>query len=521
MLVRIFAAVLAGIFSFIGCKGNVKDRLPPDTVTIAISAEPKRLNPVFLSDLVSYSVSGMIFSGLVRFDKDMNIVPDISESWEIKPGGREVRFHLKKGVLWHDGGELTAEDIVFTYQTVVSPLTASHHSDHFGPVSRIEVLDRHTVSVFYSEPYGPALESWTFGIIPKHILQGKDINDIAFDRAPVGTGPYRLKEWVPGRKLRLESFDRHYSGRPGIRNVFLRVIPDAAAQLMELRAGGIDVMELSPEKYQRETALFDSGFTLNRAGSFRYGFLGFNLLDGRFQDKRVRQAISHAIDKDSIVNAVVKGFGSRSTGPYPPEAWYYSKEAEYGSYDPQKAIELLSQAGWKRGEDGVIRKNGETMSFTLLTNYESKENVKTAQIIQSNLRSIGVQTDIRTLDWQAFRHNVIGKHKFEAVVLSRAYLRDPDIYDLWHSSKTGEDEWNFLSYMNPALDSLLEKGRRTVKKAERQRIYRKVHEMLAEEQPCVFLYNADLLFISHRRINGINPSPAGMFHDVADWTLKH
>jgi len=521
MFRKLCTALLAAIILCAGCQGGYEKGRPSDTVTIAVSAEPKRLNPLFLTDMISYSISGLIFRGLTKFDKDMNIVPDLAESWRILPGGREIRFRLKKGILWHDGVELTADDVVFTFRSATSPWTATHHSGHFGPVKEVRATDTYSVSVLYSEPYGSALDSWTFGIIPKHIFLNRDVRDISFDRAPVGTGPYRLKQWVSGEKLWLESFDRFYGGRPGIKNVFIRVIPDASTQLLELKAGGVDVMELTPSQYALETqsGTLATHFLEHRARSFRLGFLGFNMLDERFQDVRVRRAISHAIDKKAIIDVVLMGLGSKSTGPYPPEAWYASALARDFEYNPTKAEELLQDAGWKKGTDGIYRKGDHAMSFTILTNYENRDNIKTAQIIQSNLKAVGIRTDVRTLEWQTFRHEVVAKHQFEAIVLSRAYLWDPDIYDLWHSSMTKEGQWNIMSYRNPALDALLEKGRRTVDGAERGEVYAKVHELLAEDQPCVFLYNADLIFVTHWRIKGIVPSPAGMLHDLAEWRI--
>ncbi|NWF76537.1 MAG: peptide-binding protein [Nitrospirae bacterium] len=519
---KIFSILFAGIIILSGCRGDVKKSRAADTITIAISSEPKRLNPVFLTDLISYSVSGLIFSGLTKFDKDMKIKGDLAESWDILDGGRKIIFHLKKDVLWHDGNQFTANDVVFTYNTFISPSVATSLKDNFGSVKEVRALDPYTVSVSYDEPYGSALESWTVGIIPKHILQHKDVNNTSFENFPVGTGPYKLREWVHGQRLWLEAFDSYHAGRPKITNLIIRIIPDTATQFLELKAGSIDLMELSPMQFNNKTGHEDlsSDFVKYRAGSFRYGFLGLNLIDRRFQDKRVRQAISYAIDKDAIINSVLRGFGSRSTGPYPPEAWYYNREAKSYAYNPQKALELMIEAGWKKGTDGILRKNADLMSFMILTNYENKENIKTAQIIQSNLKAIGIETDIRTLEWQAFRHNVISKHQFEAIVLSRAYLWDPDIYELWHSSKTKEGEWNFLSYKNKELDMLLENGRRAITIADRQRIYHKLHELLAEEQPCIFLYNADLLFIAHKRIKGIITSPAGMLHNIAEWYVE-
>lgn len=517
LILSVFSLLFAVVVLLSGCYKDFKKQ-KESTITIAISSEPKRLNPLFLSDFISYSISGLIFNGLTKFDKDMNFIGDLAESWDILKDGHEIIFHLRKNVFWHDGVEFTADDVVFTYETLISPETASHLSSQFGPVKELRVIDKHTISISYFKPYGSALESWTIGIIPKHVFQNRDVKSSFFDESPVGTGPYKMKEWIHGQKIWLESYENYHRGKPRIKNIILRIIPDTTTQFLELRSGAIDMMELSPVQFNY---IQDSNFIKYRAGSFRYGFLGLNLIDKRFNDKRVRQAISYAIDKDSIINSVLSGLGSRSTGPYPPEAWYYSPGAKYFEYNPEKAIDLLKQAGWKMNKDGIFQKDANLLSFTIFTNYESKENIKSAQIIQDNLKAIGIDTKILTFEWQAFRHNIINRHQFEAIVLTRAYLWDPDIYDLWHSSKTGEGEWNFLSYKNSLVDELLEKGRTTVKMSERRFIYNKIHEILAEEQPCIFLYNADLIFVANKKIKGINPSPAGMLYGIENWWLEY
>lgn len=490
-----------------------------DTIIIAISTEPKRLNPLFLSDFISYSVSGLVFNGLTKFDKDMNITGDLAESWDISKDGLEIKFYLKRNVLWHDGVEFTAEDVVFTYKSIISPLTGSYLSSQFGPIKEVKAIDKYTLLAIYSKPYGSALESWAIGIIPKHVFHNKDVNSSFFDESPIGTGPYKLKEWVHGQKILLEAFNYYHNGKPKIKNIILRVIPDTATQLLELRTGSIDMMEITPNQFN---TLKDRNFIKYRANSFRYGFLGLNLKDRKFQDKTIRQAISYAINKKFIIKSVLYGLGNISTGPYPPEAWYYNQNVRNYDYNPEKALDMLEKAGWKKNKKGILQKEDMYLSFTIYTNYESNENIKTAQIIQNNLKSIGIETKILTFDWQTFRHNIINKHKFEAVILSRTYLWDPDIYELWHSSKTNEGEWNFLSYKNKAVDELLEKGRSTVNISERKIIYKKIHELLAEEQPCIFLYNADLLFVANKKIKGITPSPMGMLYGIEKcWIESH
>jgi len=523
MTISIRAAFLFLIFSIIlfGCESRPSKTVSSDTVIAAISTEPHRLNPILVSDLISSSISKLIFKGLTKNAEDASIVGDLAQSWDIKDDGRELVFYLKKGIIWHDGKEFTSEDVVFTYRLAVSPDIPTPHSSNFGPVKEVIAVDSHIVRVLYSEPYGSALESWSIGIIPKHLLENKDINSNAFDRNPIGTGPYTLKEWVSGQFIRLEAFKQNNQDTPKIKKLILKIIPDTTTQLMEAKTAKIDIMEATPEQYHSELDSTEIArhFNKYRAGSFRYGFLGFNLLDSRFQDRRFRQAISHAINKEAIIKTVLRDNGSISTGPYPPHVWYASQNAPYFEYNPEKARQLLKLLGWSADRDNILRKDGVPLSFTILTNFESKERIRTAQIIQSNLKDIGIKTNINTLEWQAFRHNAISKHQFEVIVLSRAYLWDPDIYELWHSSKTKEGEWNFLSYRNKEVDYLLEKGRKTLDFEKRKRIYHKLHETLAHEQACIFLYNADLLFIAHKRIKGIKPSPLGIFHNVDKWDI--
>ncbi len=506
---------------FCGCQSDKKGLPSPDTIVIAIQAEPARLNPIFVSDSISYALSELIFRGLTRLDDNMNITGDIAESWRILNGGLEIQFKLKKGVLWHDGREVTAEDVVFTFEKLSSPDTATPHGSRLGSAKEVKAIDRYTVAVYYHEPYGSAIESWSIGILPKHILEGKDINDSSFDRNPIGNGPYRLKEWVTGQRLIMESFSKYHNGELKIKNLVFRVIADSAARMMEVKSGGIDVMELTPYQYSKEidSAFITSNYNKYKTGSHRYGFLGLNLLDDRFRERNVRQAIGYAIDKDGIINTVIAGLGRRSTGPYPPHAWYYSKNAVDFEYNPQKALQLLKSEGWDKGSDGLLRKNGKIFSFTIITNYESKDNLKTAQIIQQNLKAIGIQTEIQSYDWQTFRHKIINKKHFEAVILSRAYLKDPDIYDLWHSEKTREGEWNFLSYKNPKVDALFEKGRKTLESQKRQKIYNQIHEILADDLACIFLYDVDLLLLAHKKIKGITASPMGFLFNIEKWFL--
>ncbi len=503
---------------FISCQRQGELNRPADIVVSAFHAEPKRLNPVFLTDSVSYSISGLIFDGLTKIDDDFNVKGNLADSWQIRKGGLEIIFFLKKGVLWHDGWEFTSDDVIFTYKTVTSPNTATHHAEIFGPVKEVKAIDRYTVKVVYSKPFSTALESWSIGIIPKHLLEGKDINDFSFDKSPVGTGAYILKEWVPGQKLVFEAFKGFYGGKPQINKLIIKIIPEPSTRLMELKAGNIDLMELTPSQHAVQT---DSLHIFNKyiGGQARYGFLGFNLTDPRFQNIKIREAISYAINKEAIINALFKGLGSTSTGPYPKNAWYFNPKAKYHEYNPKKAIRLLEESGWEKDKNNILKKDGMSFEFAIITNIEDRDNINIAQMIQEDLKNIGIRTEIKTFEWQTFRFYIVEKRKFEAVLMSRGYLWSPDIYDLWHSSRINEGEWNFLSYKNQKLDRLLEDSRLTIDIDRRKMLYHQIHEILSIDQPCIFLYNLEISFIAHKRITGIKPSPLGMLEDIHKWQI--
>ncbi|HMK49599.1 MAG TPA: peptide-binding protein [Thermodesulfovibrionales bacterium] len=503
---------------FISCNRE-PDIKNPQAITVGSLADAKRLLPLLASDGASGEISGLVYNGLTKYDKDIKITGDLADSWEIAPDGLSIIFHLRKGVLWHDGVEFSADDVVFTYNAIIDPKVPTPYSSIYGPVRSVTALDRYTVEVDYNEPFAPALESWGMGIIPKHILYGKDITQEYYSRNPVGTGPYKLREWVTGQKIVLEAFDKYFEGKPGIEKYISRVIPDNSTMFLELKFGGIDVMSLTPAQYklQSDKEIFKKYFQKFRYPSFGYTYLGYNLLDPRFSDIRVRQAIAHAINKDDIIQGVLLGYGTPCTGPFPPESWAYNTHVKDFDYNPDKAISMLRDAGWVVGKGGILEKNGKPFEFSVLISQGNDSRMKAAQIIKEDLKKIGITMNIKVLEWQAMLHQFIDKKRFEAVILGWSLSRDPDLYDIWHSSKTREGEFNFISYKNAEVDRLLIEGRRTFDIEKRKNIYHRVHEILAEEQPYAFLYVPDALPVLHKRFKEVRKAPLGIWYDFIHW----
>jgi len=533
LLKTIFLAII--FLAFCGCTGDQDEGFQPMDRESEIPASPaygdvfidssigdaSNLIPMLSSDSSSHGIAGMIYNGLVKYDKNLNLVGDLAESWDVSEDGLTITFYLRKGVKWQDGVELTAHDIMFGYKTIICPDTRTAYAGDFLEVKEALVLDKHIFRVTYGKPFAPALGSWgNLVVLPKHLLKGKDIHKSPLSRHPVGTGPYRFKEWKTGEKIELLSNHDYFEGRPYIDRYVSRIIPDLATTFLELKAGGIDRMGLTPLQYTRQTDTrkIRNNFNKYKYLAFGYTYLGYNLKSPKFRDKRVRQAISHAVDKEEIIEGVLLGLGKVATGPYKPGTWQYNPDVKRYPYNPEKARLLLAEAGWKDNDnDGILDNKGVPFEFTIITNQGNAQRAQCAEIIQRRLHMVGIKVKIRTIEWAAFINDFIDKRKFEAVILGWSTGPEPDIYDIWHSGKTAPKELNFISYKNKEVDELLLKGRHTFNQEERKECYFKIQEILAEDQPYTFLYVPYALPIIHKRFKGIEPAPVGINYNFIKW----
>ena len=495
-----------------------------DTLVEASIGDISGLIPNITSDSSSHEIGGLIYSNLVRTNKDLEVEGELAERWDVSKDELTITFYLRKGVKWHDGEEVTAEDVDFTYRYMIDPKTPTAYAESFRQVRKAEVVDRYTYRVTYDKPYAPGLLSWGIWILPRHILEpawkaGVDLRTTQQNRRPVGSGAYRFVEWKTGEKVVLESNHDYFEGRPYINRVVYRIIPDPSTIFLELKAKDIDMAGLTPIQFRRQTEYpaFQKAFHRYQYLANAYTYLGFNLRDPRFQDKRVRQAIAHAIDKQEIIDGVLLGLGRQAVGPYKPGTWWYKADVKTFPFDPERAKALLAEVGWKPGSDGILEKDGKPFSFTIRTNQGNLVRQQTAEIIQRRLMAIGIDVKIHVVEWAAFLNTFIRKRDFEAVILGWGLGTDPDQYEIWHSSKTGSEELNHISYKNPKVDELLEAGRRTFDQARRKAIYGELQEVMAEDQPVVFLFVPDALSVVSSRVRGIEPAAAGISYNFTKW----
>lgn len=490
-----------------------------DTLVEGTIGEASTLIPILASDSASHSVAGLVYNGLIKYDKNLTIVGDLAESYQVSPDGLTITFKLRKNVTWHDGKPFTSRDVLYTYRVIIDPKTPTAYSEDFKQVAAVTAPDASTVVVRYAKPYAPALASWGVAILPSHLLEGQDITKSPLARKPVGTGPFRFKEWVAGQKVVLEANKNYFEGRPYLDRYVFRLIPDTSTMYMELKAGGVDQMGLTPVQFARQTDTprFKATFNKYRYPSNGYLYLGYNLRHPLFKDVRIRRAMTAAINKDELIQGVLFGMGQKANGPMIPGRWAHNPNVKDIPFDPAYARQLLAEAGWKPGDDGFLQKNGKPLRFTILTNQGNQQRLMTAQIIQQRLKQVGVDVRIRIVEWAAFLKEFIDKGNFEVVLLAWMTSQDPDMYDIWHSSKTKPGELNFIGYNNPEVDRLLEEGRSTFAIEKRKKAYYRIQDILAEEQPYTFLYVPDALPVVSSRIHGIEPAPAGIGHNLIKW----
>ncbi len=491
-----------------------------DTIVMGSIGDISGLIPHITSDGSSQEIGSYIYNGLVRYDKNLNIEGELAESWDISEDGLKITFYLRKGVLWHDGELFTADDVLFTYKFMVDPDTPTAYAGDFLMVKSVEVKDLYTIEVTYDEPFAPALISLGIWILPKHLMEGKTLKTTSLATQPVGTGPFKFKQWLPKEKIVLVANDNYFEGRPYIDKIINRIIPDTATMFLELQSGGIDFMGLDPVQYTKQTgsAKFNEKFNKYKYLANGYTYMGFNLTNDKFKDKRVRQAIDYSINKEAIIKGVLFGLGRVATGPYKPETWFHNSAVKKYPYNPKKAKLLLAESGWKdTNDDGILDKAGKPFEFTIITNQGNDVRRKVCEIIQAQLKQVGIKVEIRIYEWATFINEFVNKKKFEALVLGWGLSRDPDAYDIWHSSKTKEGELNFVTYKNKEVDEMLEKGRTTFDQEERKKYYYKFQEILAEEVPYVFLYVAEALPVISSRFQEIEPAPSGITHNFIKW----
>jgi len=496
-----------------------------DRMVDASIGDASNLIPMIAGDASSHDIAGQLYLALLKYDRNLDLTGQLAESWEISNDKLSITFRLKKNLKWTDGEPFTSADCAFTLTLIQDDHTQSAYKSDYAKVVRFETPDSLTFRVFYSEPYSPALSTWSsLAMLPKHVFKNEDIMNTTLSRQPKATiGPYTLADWQGQQSILMRANPSYFDGDVWISERLTRIVPDSATQFLELTAGNIDSMGLTPIQYSRlfETKpALKANYNRYKYLNFVYNYLGFNLTRKPFDNPKVRQALAFAIDRQELVDGVLLGLGETIATPYKPGTHWVNKKLKPRPYNAEKAQALLAQAGWHDSDgDGILDRDGKPFSFTILTNNGNKQRADSATIIQHRLKEVGIKVNVRLVEWSSFIENFINQRNFEALLLGWSLTPDPDQYSIWHSSQTGTRQFNFLTYNNPKVDDALVAATRTFDKAERKKYYDIVQEEIYNDVPMIFLYAPYSLPVMHKRIYGVDPAPAGIGHNSERWYI--
>lgn len=485
-----------------------------------LEADVNTLNPLLQSTEDERQVLQYLFDPMVDFNQELEPIPGTIAKWEILDGGRTYVLHIDPRAKFSDGKPVTAADVIFTLETIVGS-DAIQFAAWFDSMDKekTQAVDDRTVRVGFKEARVPQLVAFNIPVVPKHVYSKGKFDQV---RAVVGNGPYVLERRETGKNIYLKRNENYWREKPHIDRVVFRVIEDDTVAWNALKRGDIHVARLNNDAWIRvkDDPAVKERITFHESYELMYNCLPWNLEHPLFQDVRVRRALAMAYDTGTIVQRLYHGNARPLSGPFLPDSWAYNQNVHAIEFNPQGAAALLASAGWVDSDkDGVLDRGDEQFRFTLLVPQGSATSYSNAQIYQDALKKLGVQMTISTADGAAFFERVI-KGDFEAALMSWSVDPDPDPYSLFHSSQLPPGGLNIVRYQNEEADRLLERGRLEFDRGRRANIYHQLHELIAADQPYLFMAHVGLKWGVDKRIQNVkvakgvglflwNPGPFG------------
>lgn len=483
---------------------------PPDILVVGQVAEPKALDPHTVTSLNDFRILANIYDGLVRFRSGtLDIEPGLATDWQVSADGRVYTFRLRSGVRFHDGTPLNAEAVAFNFARMLDEGHPYHDTGpfplafFFDEIDAIDTLDARTIRFTLRRPFAPFLSNLAYpaGFIVSPAAVRR--HGRTFARHPSGTGPFRLERWDSGVRVVLERNSDYWGGAPALKAVVYRPIRDANTRIAELLAGGIDIV-MEPPADMIDILRSQTGFTVAQATGPHLWFLILNTRHGPFRDRRMRQAVNYAIDRRAIVQELLQGTADLAAGPVPRAfSWAHDPELDPYPHDPERARDLIRAAGQEGAHLTLLAAEGGSGML---------EPVAMAAAIQADLAKVGLDVDIRTYEWNAYLARVNDGLGADADMAQMAWMtNDPDTlpYLALRSAATPETGgFNSGYYSNPAVDALIEQGRRAVERAQRAEAYRALQRIVHEDAPWAVIASWRQAVIHSTRVTGLRMEPS-------------
>jgi peptide/nickel transport system substrate-binding protein len=501
-------------------------------LVVGYDREPDTLNR--FSTHILEDIETCVVEGLVTTDQSMTIVPLLAASVPTienggvvlrKDGGMDVTWTLRPDVRWHDGTPHTSADVKFTVEAINSPAYNPESTDGFDRISSVDTPDPLTAVLHYREIYAPYALQFVRGTLPKHVLEGRDIDSANdYNRAPLGTGPYRVAEWKSGEFIRLEAVPNYWrgAGMPAIKTLIFKFIANTNTRINQLKSREVDMVVMFPWDKHREVAAIP-GVTVHSTDGNGYEHVTLNQRAmPAFADVRVRQALTHAVDRALISTTILEGLAPITHGPVQPVSWAHNSNVRTYGFDPVRARALLDEAGWRdTNGDGVRDKGGQRFSFTLITQagFAIRENV--AQVLQRQFKDVGVEAAVQLHDGTSIS-KLWFDGKFQAMLHWWQLPADPELTLFFAKDRMPPRGRNINYVEDDALTALVYAADRTVHQAERKRILGEAQMRIADLAIEIPLYGVTKLDAVPTRLRGFtgNPTNTGPFWNVHAWTLE-
>lgn len=508
------AALLTAFAVLAGCGAEKPNAGKSESVLRYASADYTTINPILNTH---DELPNIIFSGLMRYDGAGNPVPDLAESYAFDPDTLTYTFKLRPGVKWHDGAEFSARDVQFTLDLLTkSDTLAASITDNYKEIESVNAPDDLTVQIRLSQANAAMLGNLTIGILPKHLLEGKDIMTDAFNQHPIGTGRYRFAAWETGQSITVAKNEAYYGKVPSIDRIIFRIIPDENAKAIQMKAGEVDLAWLNARNIEAFR------------GAQKYRVYDFTTADYRaiapnfnqpfWRDNReLVGVLGYALDKETIVKSVLNGQGCVAYSPLQLNSTYYNPDSPHDAYDPEAFKQAVESMGWKMGADGVYEKNGEKLAFRVDVRDYEEERIDIANVAARQFAAAGVQMKVNivsSLDWTSL----------ESFLIGQAAPFDPDsgTYALFSSGGSG----NYTGYANPIVDQALREARAFSDEGARKRAYARFQEEWAKDPAYIMIAYLDGNYAAVPELKGISTErvlghhAVGVMWNIEDWTLE-
>jgi peptide/nickel transport system substrate-binding protein len=471
---------------------------------VGLDVDADSLDPRLTKNTSGFRIKELAFNGLVAINPDYSPVPDLAEKWD-NPDDKTWVFYLRPGAKFHDGSDLTAADVKFTYESVLDQAFNSPFRAFYLSVDKVEATDKNTVTFTLKAPFAPFLSYMDLGIVPEAAVQklGKD-----FGTKPVGTGPFKVDRWASGDTIELSANDSFFGGRPNLDRVRVKVVPDNSGRVVGLESGDLDFVQ-SPVSPQDVARVQSAGkLKVERTPAAGYTYINLNCADPILADKKVRQALSHLVNKQQIIDTIYKGIGKPANGPIVPGMWAYSADVPSYDYSPDKANLLLDDAGWKAGSDGIRAKDGQKLSLTVRTHSEDPDRKQLIQVLQSEFQKVGIEASTNTVEFPAFFQDV-QNGKYQVGVIGWLNLSDPDRATFRQFTVDGTA--NYGKYKNEQVDKLLKDARTTLDQVKAKTMYGDAVKQIVDDAPYIFVQYQEYIAMYSPRVKGYVVNP------VANW----